>query len=79
MRGVVSVLFTISPGPQHIVRESINIYERKERRKGRKQENEVKYVAVCWLSLIGMNRGYSLVVVHRLLTAMASLVVEHRL
>ena len=37
------------------------------------------FVAVCWLSLIGMNRGYSLVVVDRLLTAMASLVVEHRL
>ena len=37
------------------------------------------FVAMCWLFLLGMNGGYSLVVVHRLLTAMASLVVEHRL
>ena len=36
-------------------------------------------VAVLWLSLIAASRGYSLVVVHGLLTAVASLVVEHGL
>ena len=30
-------------------------------------------------SLLGVNRGYSLVVVHRLLVVVASLVVEYRL
>ena len=30
-------------------------------------------------SLLGVNRGYSLVVVHRLLVVVASLVAEHRL
>ena len=36
-------------------------------------------VAVLWLSLIAASRGYSLVVVHGLLIAAASLVVEHGL
>ena len=38
----MSVLFTISPGPQHIVRKSKDIYERKEKRKGRKKETKIK-------------------------------------
>ena len=37
------------------------------------------FIAGCWLSLIELNRGYSLIVVHRLSTVIASLVAEHRL
>ena len=37
------------------------------------------FVAACWLSLVPTSGGYSLVVVHRLLIAMASLVAEHGL
>ena len=36
-------------------------------------------VAVCRLSLVAASKGYSLVEVHELLTAVASLVVEHGL
>ena len=35
-------------------------------------------VAACGLSLVAASRGYSLVATHRLLIAVASLVVEHR-
>ena len=34
------------------------------------------FIVVCGLSLVAASRGYSLVVVHRLLTVVASLVVE---
>ena len=37
------------------------------------------FVAVCHISLVAASRGYSLVVVCRLLTATASPVVVHRL
>ena len=37
------------------------------------------FFTVCWLSLVALNRGYSLVVVCGLLVAVASLVAEHRL
>ena len=37
------------------------------------------FVAWCQLSLVGASRGYSLVVVHGLPIAVASLVAEHRL
>ena len=37
------------------------------------------FVAACWLSLVPVSCGYFLVVVHRLLIAMASLVAEHGL
>ena len=37
------------------------------------------FVAVCRLSLVAASRGYPPVVVHRLLTAMASLVAKHEL
>ena len=37
------------------------------------------FVAVCGLSLVVASGGYSLVVVHRLLVAVASLVSEFRL
>ena len=33
----------------------------------------------CWLSLIELNRSYSLLVVHGLFTLVASLIAEHRL
>ena len=36
-------------------------------------------LAVCGVSLVAASRGQSLVVVHRLLTGVASLVTEHRL
>ena len=36
-------------------------------------------LAVCGVSLAAASRGQSLVVVHRLLTGVASLVTEHRL
>ena len=35
------------------------------------------FVAVCGLSLVAVSRDYSLVLAHRLLTAVASLVAEH--
>ena len=34
---------------------------------------------MSWLSLVAASRGYSLVAVHGLLNAVASLVAEHRL
>ena len=37
------------------------------------------FIAACWLSLVPTRSGYSLVVVCRLLVAMASLVAEHGL
>ena len=37
------------------------------------------FVAACWLSLVLVNRGYSLAVVPGLLIAVASPVLEHRL
>ena len=37
------------------------------------------FVAVCGLSLVAASGGYSLVVVGRILVAVASLVLEHRL
>ena len=37
------------------------------------------FVAACGLSLVSVRRGYSLAVVHGLLTGMSSLVAEHRL
>ena len=37
------------------------------------------FLAACRLSLAATSRGYSLVAVHRLLTALAPLVEEHRL
>ena len=37
------------------------------------------FVAACVLSLVAASRGYSLVVIHRLLVVVASLVAEKRL
>ena len=37
------------------------------------------FVAVCWLSLVSTSGGYSLVAVHELITAVASLVAAPRL
>ena len=37
------------------------------------------FVAALWLSLVAVSRGDSVVVVYRLLTAVASLVAEHGL
>ena len=37
------------------------------------------FVAVCAVSLVAASRGYCLVVVHRLLIAVSSLVAEHGL
>ena len=37
------------------------------------------FVAVCGLSLVEESGGYSVIVVHGLLIAVASLVAEHRL
>ena len=36
-------------------------------------------LAVCRVSLVAASRGQSLAVLHRLLTGVASLVIEHRL
>lgn len=36
-------------------------------------------LAVCGVSLVAASRGQSLVAVHRLLTGVASLIIEHRL
>ena len=37
------------------------------------------FIAACWLSLVAVSGGYSLVAVCRLLITVASLVVKHRL
>ena len=37
------------------------------------------FMALQWLSLVAASGGYSMVSVHGILTAVASLVVEHRL